>query len=67
MMETLIKSYLLAALATIAHALTAWAIIEMVDRVLIGGKQPTKSVWAIPVLILVIWWGAFLLLLGVVR
>jgi hypothetical protein len=65
--KSLITSCLLAALATIAHALTASAIIEMVFWALGDEKRLPKYLFAFPVVIMLIWWGAFLLLLEVMR
>jgi hypothetical protein len=66
MMEDLVISYLLAALATIAHALTASAIIEVVVQALEDEKRLPKYLFAFPVVIMLIWWAVFSLLLEVV-
>jgi hypothetical protein len=66
MMEDLVISCLLAALATIAHALTASAIIEVVVQALEDEKRLPKYLFAFPVVIMLIWWVVFSLLLEVV-
>ena len=67
MLETLIKSYLLAVMATIAHLLAFLALLSSLIRELRGEKQTIWDNMPHYAIILLIWWALFFLLLEVMR